>query len=202
MMAIYLRPHIPLNIAIKSRLENKIKYLETVTKNKIDSQPEDPVVIFECSKESALEKLSSVKNPNLHMGFEVNFEIRVEEKSLKLVGSTEHFGMGSVILGQFVGTPVLPQLPDDFLQFRGHYTLREVYFLDGRQAGNPKHYFFLTSGEDGSSPQLELIGEQALAAYQAKKTETQVASINERFNALLIDNVKSNKRPREDHAQD
>ena len=136
------------------------------------------------------------------MGFEVNFEIRVEEKSLKLVGSTEHFGMGSVILGQFVGTPVLQQLPNDFLQFRGHYTLREVYFLDGRQACNPKHYFFLTSGEDGSSPQLELIGEQALAAYQAKKTETQVASINERFNALLIDNVKSNKRPREDHAQD
>ena len=136
------------------------------------------------------------------MGFEVNFEIRVEEKSLKLMGSTEHFGMGSVILGQFVEKTMLPQLPDDFLQFRGHSTLREVFFLDSRQAGNPKHYFFLTSGEDGSSPQLELIGEQALAAYQAKKAETQVATINERFNALLIDDVKSNKRPREDHGQD
>ena len=120
MMAIYLRPHIPLNIAIKSRLENKIKYLETVTKDKIDSQPEDPVVIFDCSQEVALKKLSAVKNPNLDMGFEVNFKIRVEERSLKIMGSTEHFGEGGVILGQFVGTPVLPQLPDDFLRFRGH----------------------------------------------------------------------------------
>ena len=101
-------------------------------------------------------------------------------------------------MGQFVEKTMLPPLPDDFLQFRGHFTLGEIFFLDSRQVGNPKHYFFLTSGEDGSSPQLELIGEQALAAYRAKKAETKVATINEQFNALLIDNVKSNKRPRED----
>ena len=201
-MTVYLRPHLPLNIAFKSRLENKIGYLETVTKGQVDSQPEDTVVIFDCSQEVALKKLSTVKNPNLGMGFEINFELRVEERSLKMVGSTEHFGEGGVILGQFDKTPVLPPLPDDFLQFRGHYTLREVYFRDDRQASNPKHFFFLTSGEDGTSPELDLIGEQVLAAYQAKKTETQVASINEKFNALLLENVKTNKRPREDYSQD
>ena len=100
-MAIYLRPHLPLNIAIKSHLENKVKYLETVSKGQIDSQPEETVVIFECSQEVALKKLSTVKNPNLGMGFEINFELRVEERSLKMVGSTEHFGEGGVILGQF-----------------------------------------------------------------------------------------------------
>ena len=84
----------------------------------------------------------------------------------------------------------------------GHYTLREVYFRDDRQASNPKHYFFLTSGEDGTTPELDLIGEQALAARQAKKTETQVASINEKFNALLLENVKTNKRPRTDNSQE
>ena len=49
-MAIYLRPHLPFNIAIKSRLENKVKYLETVTKGQVDSQPEEPVVILDCSQ--------------------------------------------------------------------------------------------------------------------------------------------------------
>ena len=149
-MAIYLRPHLPFNIAIKSRLDNKVKYLE----------------------------------------------LRVEERSLKMVGSTENFGKGGVVLGQFDKTPVLPQLLDGFLRFQGHYTLREVYFRDDRQASNPKHYFFITSGKDGTSPELDLIGEQALAAYQAKKTETQVASINEKFNELLLENVKTNKRHR------
>ena len=119
-MAIYLRPHLPFNIAIKSRLENKVKYLETVTKGQVDSQPEEPVVILDCSQEVALQKLSTVKNPNLGMGFEINFELRVEERSLKMVGSTENFGKGGVVLGQFDKTPVLPQLPDGFLRFQGH----------------------------------------------------------------------------------
>ena len=37
-MAIYLKPNLPLNIAIKSRLDNKVQYLEKVTKIKIGSQ--------------------------------------------------------------------------------------------------------------------------------------------------------------------
>ena len=201
-MTVYLRPHLPLNIAVKSRLENKIGYLETGTKGHVDSQPEETVVIFDSSQEQALRNLSTVKNPTLSMGFEINFELRVEERSLKLVGNTEYFGEGSVILGQFDRTPVLPQLPDGFLCFRGHYTLREVFFRDDRQQSNPKHLFFLTSGEDGTSPELDLIGEQALAAWQAKKTETQFASVNEKFNALLLENVKPNKRPREDNLED
>ena len=197
-MAIFLKPNLPLNIAIKSRIDNKVQYLETVTKNKIGSQLDDPVVIFECSKESALDKLSSVKSPNLHMGWEVNFEIMIEEKSVKLIGNTEHFGVGYVILGQFVEKPMLPPLPDDFLKFRGHFTLGKIIFLDSRQVENPKHFFFITSGEDGSCPQLELIGEQALAAYRAKKAETKIATVNDQFNYLLIDTVKGNKCPPED----
>ena len=43
-----------------------------------------------------------------------------------------------------------------------------------------------------------MIGEQALAAYQAKKAETKIATVNDQFNNLLIDTVKGNKRPRED----
>ena len=108
MATIFLKPNLPLNIAIKARIDNKLQYLETVTKNKIGSQLDDPVIIFECSRESALDRLSSCKSPNLHMGWEVNFKIMVEEKSVKLIGTTEHFGAGYVILGEFVEKPMLP----------------------------------------------------------------------------------------------
>ena len=171
-MTVYLRPHLPLNISVKSRLENKISFLETVTKGHLESQPEETVVIFESSQEQSLRSLSAVKNPTLSMGFEINFELRLEESSLKLVGNTAYFGEGTAILGQFDRTPVLPKLPDNFLCFRGHYTLREVFFRDDRQQTNPKHLFFLTSGEDGTSPELDLICETALAAWHVKRNET------------------------------
>ena len=63
-MTVYLRPHLPLNISVKSRLNNKISYLENVVKGHLDNQPEDTVVIFETSQEQALKSLSSVKIPH------------------------------------------------------------------------------------------------------------------------------------------
>ena len=152
MATIFLKPNLPLNIAMKARIDNKLKYLESVTKRKIGSKLDVPVIIFECSRETALDRLSSCKSPNLHMGWEVNFEIMIEEKSVKLIGTAEHFGEGYVILGEFVEKPVVPPLPDDFLKFRGHFTLGEIFFLDSRQVGNPKHFFFITSGEDSWCP--------------------------------------------------
>ena len=199
MVTIFLKPNLPLNVAIKACIENKLAYLELATKKQIGSKLEFPVIIFECSRETALDRLSSCKSPNLHMGWEVKFEIVFEEKRVKLIGTAEHFGEGYVVLGEFVETPVMPPLPEDFLKFRGHFTLSEIFFLDSRQMGNPKHFFFVTSGEDGSCPQLELIGEQALAAFKAKRSETKIASINDQFNNLLLDTVKGNKRPREDN---
>ena len=106
MATIFLKPNLPLNVAIKARIVNKLEYLESVTKRKIGSKLEFLVTIFECSRETALDRLSSCKSPNLHMGWEVNFEIMIEEKSVKLIGITEHFGEGYVILGEFVETPV------------------------------------------------------------------------------------------------
>ena len=91
-MTVYLRPHLPLNISVKSLLENKISYLENVIKGHVNNQPEDIVVIFETSQEQFLRNLSAVKNPTLSMGFEVNYELRLEEKSLKLVGNTPYLG--------------------------------------------------------------------------------------------------------------
>ena len=85
-MTVYLCPHLPLNILVKFRLNNKISYLENVVKGHLDNQPEDTVVIFETSQEQALKNLSSVKNPTLSMGFEVTYELRFEEKKLKAVG--------------------------------------------------------------------------------------------------------------------
>ena len=198
MATIFLKPNLPLNVAVRARIENKLAFLELSTKKQIGSKVECPVIIFDCSKERALDRLSSVKSPNLQHGWEVNFEIVFEEKRVKLIGTAEHFGEGYVVLGEFVETPVMPPLPEDFLKFRGHFTLSEIFFLDSRQINNPKHFFFITSGEDGSCPQLELVGEQALAAFKAKKSETKLASINDQFNNLLLE-VKGNKRPREDN---
>ena len=131
-MTVYLRPHLPLNISVKSRLDNKISYLENVTKGHLDNRPEDTVVIFETSQEQSLKSLSGVKNPTLSMGFEVTYELRFEGKCLNLVGTTPFFGEGSVSLGQWDRAPILPKLPDNFLSFRGHFTLREVFFRDDR----------------------------------------------------------------------
>ena len=97
---------------------------------------------------------------------------------------------------------MLPKLQDNFLFFRGHFTLREVFFRDDHQQSNPKHLFFLTSGDDGTSPELDLICETALAVWNAKRNETAYAAVNEKFNQLLLENVKPNKRPREDAATD
>ena len=201
-MTLHLRPHLPLNISGKSRLNNKINYLENVIKGRLDNQLEDTVVIFSCSQEQALQSLSAVKNPTLSMGFEVDYEIRFEDKSLKLLGTTPFFGEGSAILGQWDKVPMLPKLPDGFLTFRGYFTLREIFFRDDRQATNPKHLFMLTSSDEGTSSKLELISETALAAWNAKKHETTYAAVNENFNRLLIENVKPNKRPREDTSND
>ena len=60
----------------------------------------------------------------------------------------------------------------------------------------------LTSSDEGTSSKLELISETALAAWNAKKHETTYAAVNENFNRLLIENVKPNKRPREDTSND
>ena len=140
-MTVYLRPHLPLNILVTSRLNNKISYLENVIKGHLNNQPEDTVVIFETSQEQSLRSLSAVKNPTLSMGFEVTYELRFEGKSLKLLGTTPFFGEGSVSLGQWDRAPILPKLPENFLSFRGHFTLREVYFRDDRQKQIQNTYF-------------------------------------------------------------
>ena len=75
MATIFLKPNLPLNVAVKARIENELAYLELSTKKQIGSKVEFPVIIFECSRETALDRLSSVKSPNLHMGWEVKFEI-------------------------------------------------------------------------------------------------------------------------------
>ena len=136
------------------------------------------------------------------MGFEIDYEIRLENKTLKLLGNTPFFGQGVAILGQWDKTPILPKLPDDFLTFKNHFTLREIYFQDDRLPSNPKHLFMLSSGDQGISSELELISESALAALNAKKQETTYASINENFNRLLIEHEKPGKRFREDTSKD
>ena len=40
------------------------------------------------------------------------------------MATTEFFGIGSVVVGVFDKDPVVPRLPDKFLLFKGHYTLR------------------------------------------------------------------------------
>ena len=160
------------------------------------------MVIFSCSQEQALESLSAVKNPTLSMGFEIEYEIRFEDKDLNLLGNTPFFGQGVAILGHWDKTPILPKLPDGFLTFRNHFTLREIYFRDDRLPTNPKHLFMLSSGDQGISSELELISESALAALNAKKQETTYASINENFNRLLIEHEKPGKRFREDTSKD
>ena len=67
-MAIFLKPNLPLNVAMKARIDNKLIYLESVTKRKIGSKLDVPVIIFECSRETALDRLSSCKSPNLDWG--------------------------------------------------------------------------------------------------------------------------------------
>ena len=116
-MTLHLRPHLPLNISGKSHLTNKINYLENVIKGRLDNKLEDTVVIFSCSQEQALQSLSAGKNPALSMGFEVDYLIRFEDKSLKLLGTTPFFGEGFATLGQWDKTPILPKLPDGFLTF-------------------------------------------------------------------------------------
>ena len=73
MATIFLKPNLPLNVAIKARIENKLAYLESVNKKKIGSKLEFPVIIFECSRETALDRLSAWTKPeSLHgMGSEI-----------------------------------------------------------------------------------------------------------------------------------
>ena len=159
-------------------------------------------MIFSCSQEQALESLAAVKNPTLSMGFEIDYEIRFEDKTLKVLGNTPFFGQEVAILGQWEKTPILPKLPDAFLTFKNHFTFCEIYFRDDRLATNPKHLFMLSTGDQGISSELELISESALAALNAKKQETTYATINENFNRLLIEHEKPGKRFREDTSKD
>ena len=131
-MTLHLRPHLPVNISGKSRLNNKLNYLENVLKCQLENQLEDTVVIFSCSQEQALESFAAVKNPTLSMGFEIDYKITFEDKTLKLLGNIPFFGQGVAILGHWDKTPILPKLPDGFLTFRNHFTLREIYFRDDR----------------------------------------------------------------------
>ena len=128
MATIFLKPNLPLNVAVKARIENKLAYLELSTKKQIGSKVKCPVIIFDCSTTTALDRLSSVKSPNLQHGWEVNFEIVFEEKRVKLIGTAEHFGEGYVVLGEFVETPVMPPLPEDFFEVKGAlYLVRNLF---------------------------------------------------------------------------
>ena len=66
------------------------------------------------------------------MGFVVDLELMIEDKALRLVANTEFFRMGIAVIGNFDKDPVLPRLPDKFMMFKGHFTLREFYFKDDR----------------------------------------------------------------------
>ena len=94
-------------------------------KCRLENQLDDTILIFSCSQEQALESLSAVKNPTLAMGFEIDFEIRLENKTVKLFGNTAFFGQGVAIIGQWDKTPIVPKLPDDFLTFRSHLLFSE-----------------------------------------------------------------------------
>ena len=196
-MTLHLRPHLIVNISAKSRLTNKLNYLLNVMKCRLENQIEDTVLIFSCSQEQALESLTVVKNPTLAMGFEIDFEILIDSKTVKLVGNTAFFGQGVAIIGQLDKTPIMPKLPTDFLTFKSHYTLREYYFRDDRLAGNPKHLFRISTGEEGQSSGLELISESTLAALHAKKQETSYAAIHDNFQRLLLEHENPGKRLRE-----
>ena len=50
MATIFLKPNLPLNVAMKARIDNKLIYLESVTKRKIGSKLDFPVIIFKCSR--------------------------------------------------------------------------------------------------------------------------------------------------------
>ena len=107
-MTLHLRPHLIVNILAKSRLTNKLNYLMNVMKCRLENQIEDTVLIFSCSQEQALESLTVVKNPTLAMGFEIDFEILIDSKTVKLVGNTAFFGQGVAIIGQLDKTPIIP----------------------------------------------------------------------------------------------
>ena len=68
MATIFLKPNLPLNVAIKARIENKLAYLELATKKQIGSKLEFPVIIFECSKETALGLVILMQKPESSHG--------------------------------------------------------------------------------------------------------------------------------------
>ena len=113
----YLKPHLVLNISAKSRLNNKIEYLldVDVVKCQLQNQCDETVPIFNCTQEQALDSLRAVKKNTLSMGFEIDFEIMIEDRTLRLVGNTTFFGPGMAVIGNFDKSPVVPRLPNNFL---------------------------------------------------------------------------------------
>ena len=205
----HLKPHLVLNVSAKSRLNNKVEYLIDLVKCQLQNQCDETVLIFNCSQEQALDSLRSVKIPTLSMGFVVDLELMIEDKALRLVANTTFFGIGIAVIGIFDKDPVLPRLPDKFMMFKGHYTLREFYFKDDQMPANPKHLFCISTGDHGQSSELELISETALASLNAKKQEVSFATIHDNFHWLLLDhesgdlkNEKPAKRPREGDGPD
>ena len=203
----HLKPHLVLNVSARARLNNKVDYLIDLLKCQLMDQSYESVLIFDCRQEQALQSLRSVKNPTLSMGFVVDFELIIENKVLRLVASIEFFGIGSVVVGIFDKDPVVPRLPDKFLLFKGHYTLREFYFKDDRVHTNPKHLFRISTGSLGQTSELELISETALASLNAKRQEVSFVEIHDKFHKLLLDNETGDlknerlaKRPRDGDA--
>ena len=113
----HLKPHLVLNISAKSRLNNKVEYLLDVVKCQLQNQCDETVLIFNCTQEQALDSLHAVKNPTLSMGFKIDFEIMIEDKTLRLVANTTFFGPGMSVIGNFDKNPELPKLPDNFMKF-------------------------------------------------------------------------------------
>ena len=68
----------------------------------------------------------------------------------------------------------MPRLPDKFLEFGRHYSLREIYFKDDRVASNPRHLFRLSTGSLGDAIELELISETVLATLHAQQAGGQL----------------------------
>ena len=201
----HLKPHLVLNISAKSRLNNKVEYLINLVNCQLQNQCDETVLIFNCTQEKALDSLRAVKKPTLSMGFEIDLELMIEDKTLRLVANKTFFGIGMAVIRNFDRNPVLPRLPDNFMKFKNNYTLREYYFKDDRMPLNPKHLFRISTGDHGQSSELELISETALASLNAKKQEVLFAAIHDNFHRLLLghesDNLKNEKpakRPREE----